>query len=125
MLGFQINVPIFASGQRWSRIRKAQFELDKARVSSSAVTDNLLLQEKQLRYNLINAREQYESQRDNVEVAGRIYESVNNKYREGMASSLELTQAHNNLLTAESNHINSLMTLLQTKLALEKLLNEF
>lgn len=125
MLGFQINIPIFASGQRWSRIRKARFELDKARISSSAVTDNLLLQEKQLRYNLINAREQYESQRDNVEVAERIYKSVNNKYREGMVSSLELTQAHNNLLTAESNHINSLMTLLQTKLALEKLLNEF
>lgn len=124
-VGFQVNIPIFASGQRWSKIRKAQFELDKIKISKSAVTDNLLLQEKQLRYNLINAREQYDSQHDNVEVAERIYTSVNNKYREGMASSLELTQAHNNLLTAESNHINSLMTLLQTKLAFKKLLNEF
>lgn len=124
MIGFQVNIPIFASGQRWSKIRKAQFELDKIKVSKSAVTDNLLLQEKQLRYNLINAREQYDSQRDNIEVAERVYESVNNKFREGMASSLDLTQAHNNLLTAESNHINSLMTLLQTKLAFEKLLNE-
>lgn len=125
MLGFQLNIPIFASGQRYSKIRKAQFDLDKVRSNKSLLSDNLVLSEKQLRFNLINAREQYESHRDNVEVASRIYNSVNNKYREGMASSLEVTQAHNNLLTAESNHSGSILTLLQTQLALQKLLNNF
>ncbi|MBN1387777.1 MAG: TolC family protein [Bacteroidales bacterium] len=123
MLGFQVSIPIFASGQRYSRIRQAQIELEKAVTNKNLVSDQLLLQEKQLRFNLINARDQYDTQRENVDVAYRVYESVENKYREGVASSLDLTQAHNNYLQAENNYISALMDLLQTKLALDKLLN--
>jgi len=125
MLGFQMNVPIFASGQRYSKIRRAQYDLEKAATAKSQVTDNLLLQEKQLRFNLASAKEQYESQLENLDVAKRVYESVNNKYREGMASSLDVTQAQNIMLTAESNYETSVLNLLQTKLALQKLLNIF
>ncbi|HDZ41448.1 MAG TPA: TolC family protein [Bacteroidetes bacterium] len=123
MLGFQVSVPIFASGQRYSRIKKAQIDLEKARTNKSLVSDQLKLQEKQLRFNLINARDQYDTQKENVEVACRVYQSVENKYRQGVASSLDLTQAHNNYLQAENNYVSALMDLLQTKLALDKLLN--
>ena len=123
MAGLQISVPIFASGQRWSQIRKAQINLEKARTTKDMVTDQLLLQEKQLRYNLINANEQYLSQKDNIEVSGRVYASTENKFKQGMASSLDLTQANTLYLEAENNYISSLMNLLQTKLALDKLLN--
>jgi outer membrane protein TolC len=81
------------------------------------------MQEKQLRYNLVNANIQYTSQKDNVEVSKRVFTSVENKYRQGMASSLDLTQANSLYLTAENNYVSSLMNLLQTKLALDKLLN--
>ena len=87
------------------------------------VTDQLLLQEKQLRYNLVNANQQYISQKDNIDVSKRVYASMENKFRQGMASSLELTQANTLYLQAENNYITSLMSLLQTKLALDKLLN--
>jgi len=123
LLGFQVSVPIFASGQRYSKIKKAQINLEKARTNSNMVSDQLLLQEKQLRYNLINARDQYQRQKENVEVSYRVYESVENKYREGIVSSLDLTQAHNNYLQAENNYISALMDLLQTRLAMDKLLN--
>lgn len=125
MLGFQVSVPIFASGQRYSKLKKAQINLEKERNNKSMVSDQLKLQEKQLRFNLVNARDQYNTQKENVEVSYRVYESVENKYREGVASSLDLTQAHNNYLQAENNYISALMDLLQSKLALEKLLNNF
>ena len=123
IVGLQISVPIFASGQRYQRIRKAQINLDMARTTKEMVTDQLLLQEKQLRYNLVNANQQYISQKDNIEVSKRVYASMENKFRQGMASSLELTQANTLYLQAENNYITSLMSLLQTKLALDKLLN--
>ena len=123
IVGLQISVPIFASGQRYQRIRKAQINLDRARTTKEMVTDQLLLQEKQLRYNLVNANQQYISQKDNIEVSKRVYASMENKFRQGMASSLELTQANTLYLQAENNYITSLMSLLQTKLALDKLLN--
>jgi outer membrane protein len=121
--GLQISIPIFASGQRYHKIRKAQINLDKARTTREMVTDQLLLQEKQLRYNLVNANQQYISQKDNIDVSKRVYASMENKFRQGMASSLELTQANTLYLQAENNYITSLMSLLQTKLALDKLLN--
>lgn len=123
MAGLQLSVPIFASGQRYSKINKARIELEKARLTKDLVTEELLIREKQLRYNLVNANLQYTSQRDNVEVARRVYESTENKFRQGMASSLELTQANSLFLQAENNYISSLMELLQSKLALDKLLN--
>jgi outer membrane protein TolC len=121
--GLQINVPIFASGQRYHRIKKARVNLEKARTTREMVTDQLLLQEKQLRYNLVNANQQYISQKDNIDVSKRVYASMENKFRQGMASSLELTQANTLYLQSENNYITSLMSLLQTKLALDKLLN--
>ena len=94
MTGVQVSIPIFASGQRYQRIRKAQINLEKARTTKEMVTDQLLLQEKQLRYNLVNANLQYISQKDNIDVSKRVYASIENKFRQGMASSLELTQAN-------------------------------
>jgi len=69
------------------------------------VAEQLLLQEKQLRYNLVNANLQYISQLENVEVSKRVYASTENKYRQGMASSLELTQANSLYLQAENNYV--------------------
>jgi outer membrane protein len=121
--GLQLSVPILASGQRYARIRKAQFNLEKATTTREMVTEQLLIQEKQLRYNLVNANLQYKSQKENVEVSKRVYASMENKFRQGMASSLELTQANSLYLQAENNYVSALMNLLQTKLALDKLLN--
>lgn len=42
----------------------------------------------------------------------------------GSVSSLDLTQANNNYLSAESNFTNACLNLLQAKTQLEKLYNE-
>jgi outer membrane protein len=123
MIGLQLNVPVFASGQRNSQIRQARINLDKAVNSKEMVEEQLLLLEKQLRYNLVNANQQYKSQKENVEVSRRVYASTENKFRQGMASSLDLTQANSLYLQAENNHVSALMNLMQTKIALDKLLN--
>ena len=123
MAGLSLSVPLLASGQRYAQIRKAKLNLEKARNTKAMVTEQLLLQEKQLRYNLVNANLQYKSQMENIEVSKRVYASMENKYKQGMASSLELTQANDQYLQAENNYVSALMNLLQTKVALDKLLN--
>jgi outer membrane protein len=123
MTGLQLSIPIFGSGQKYSQIKKAQIRYQQAKTTKEMVTEQLLLQEKQLRYNLVNANLQYISQKDNIEVSKRVYASTENKYKQGMASSLELTQANSLYLQSENNYVSALMNLLQTKLALDKLLN--
>ena len=87
------------------------------------VTDQLLMQEKELRFNLQSAWEQYNLQKENVELASRVLQSFKNKYNQGVASSLELTQANNNYLAAQNNYLSALMNLLRTKVAFDKLMN--
>ncbi len=120
----QLQIPIFASGLRDAKIKKARINLEKAGNSKSMVSEQLLMQERQLRYNLLSANEQFKSQKANIEIAGRVLKSFENKYNQGMASSLDLTQANNNYLTAQNNYISALMNLLQTKVAFDKLMNK-
>ena len=123
-VALQLQIPIFASGLRSAKINKAKINLDKSLNTKSMVSEQLLMQERQLRYNLLNANEQFKSQKANIEIAGRVLESYQNKYNQGMASSLDLTQANNNYLTAQNNYIQALMNLLQTKVAFDKLMNK-
>ncbi len=124
VIGFNVSIPIFSSGVRQSRVRQARINLDIAENQKALLSEQLSIQEKQLRYNLNNAIEQYDSQKANVEVSRRVYQNITNKYRQGMASSLDLTTANNNYLQAENSYISALMQLLESHVAMEKLLNE-
>lgn len=68
-----------------------------------------------------NLLEQYNNQKMNVEVAKEIYKKMSLKYEQGVVSSLELTSANNNYLSAESNFTNILFQLLDAEIALRKL----
>jgi len=121
--GISLSVPLFSSGMRNARVSQSRINLDIAQRNQEMVRDQLELQKSQLVYNYQNAIENYNVQKENIEVAGRVYRSIQNKYQQGMASSLDLTQANSNFLTAENNYLSSAMTLLQAKTSLEKLYN--
>jgi outer membrane protein TolC len=123
VFGLQLSVPIFASSQRYAKISRAKINLEKARTTKDMMTDQLLMQEKQLRFNLQSANDQYKLQKENIELASRVLKSFQNKYNQGMASSLDLTQANTNYLTAQNNYLTALMNLLQTRVAFDKLMN--
>ncbi len=121
--GISLSLPIFSGGARKAQISKAKIELDKSKRDKSLFEEQLQLQNKQLTFELKNAYDNYLLQKDNVDVAQRVFTSFQNKYKQGVISSLELTQANGNYLQAESNYVSSVMTFLQAKLSLDKLYN--
>ena len=123
LVGLQMNVPIFSSGSRKSKVDQARINYETTLNNKALLTDQLLIQEKQYRYNLRSGMELYESQKRNVEVSKRVYDNINLKYQQGLVSSLDLTTANNNYLQAESGYINALVQLLNAQLELDKLLN--
>ena len=122
-IGLQANIPIFASGQRHMRAQQAKINLEKAKNNSDLFTESILMQEKQLRFNLNSAVESLELQKDAMEVAQRVFESITRKYQYGTASSLDVTIANTSLLQAQGNYINAMMDVLTAQTELEKLLN--
>ena len=62
--------------------------------SKQFAAEGLKVEFMQARYDLANALETYRSEKKNLEVAGKVVDKTREKYREGIASSLELTQVN-------------------------------
>ncbi|HMM10783.1 MAG TPA: TolC family protein [Bacteroidales bacterium] len=121
IIGLQLQIPIFSSGLRHYRTQQAKIDLLTVENSKMLLTDQLKIQEKQLTFNLNNALEQYDNQRRSIEVSRRVYQSLRDKFENGLISGLDLITADNNYLRAESDYLNAMMQVLNAKLQLDKL----
>ena len=115
IIGLQMNIPLFSSGERRSKVVQAEYDLEVAKNSKEQMGDQLSIQYKQLTFNFLNAIEKYETQKENVEVSREVYKSLKTKYEQGLISSLELTTADNNYLAAESDYLNSMLEVLRAQ----------
>ena len=123
MIGLQLSIPIFAGGSRYSKIQQAQVEVQKAENNRELARKNLQKQLQDSRNTFLTAMDKYYTQQENRKLAKRVFERTNEKFKEGVASSSELTQANDKYLEAESNYISAVVELLNAKIALDKLLN--
>ncbi len=123
VVGLSLNFPILSSGMRNSQVNQAKIQYETTKNNKSLLEDQLLLQERQVRFNLENAIDQYLNRKNNVDVTYRIYKNYQFKYEQGVASSLDLSTSNNNYLQAESDYLYSILSLLDAQLSLQKLLN--
>ena len=123
IIGLNLDIPIFSSGMRNSQLSQARIQYEITLNNKSLVSDQLLLQEKQYRFNLNNAMEQYNNRLRNIDVAYNVYMNYVLKYQQGVASSLDLSTANSMYLQAEADYIGSLINLFDAHLALQKLMN--
>lgn len=122
-IGVQISMPLWSSGKRAAGVIDKKIALEEARNTFAETTDNLGIQNQQLRYNLQNAYETYMNEKDNIEVSGRVFQSTTNKFNYGAASNLELVNASNDLITAQSSYIQAALNLVQAQASLKEFLN--
>ncbi len=117
-----LNIPVFSSGLRSSRTQQARLELEKSHIAREEMRNALLLQKEEALANYRTAREQYQGEKSNLELAERIYQRTRIMYTEGMATSLELTQANEQLLTTQANYYSSVFNVLNAQNDIERAL---
>jgi outer membrane protein TolC len=123
LFNLQIRIPLWSSGQRAAKVHEARIA-EKIIENTVFETENMLRSsDKQLRYDLASSLDEYENQRNNIDVSKRVFDNIANKYEYGAASSLDLTNASNNFIIAQSAYIQSMLNLLNARIALEDLLN--
>jgi outer membrane protein len=115
-----LNIPIFSSGFRSSRVSQKSLELEKSKLATLQVSQSLELQMQRAISDWQAALEKYQNEKDNLGLAERILDRTKIMQREGLASSLELTQANDQYLTTQANYLNSLFELLNAKNNIEK-----
>lgn len=119
-----LSVPIFSGLQRKSQLDQEKITLQQTQLNKSLLEDQLRLNEAQYKYDLQNATENFNLQKENVEVAKSVLGHYQAKFNVGNISSLDLTQANNNYLEAENNYTSACLDLLEAQTNLLKLYNE-
>lgn len=122
MIGASLSLPIFQSGSRMAKVKSAKIDLQETINSQQQAVDGLRVQYNQLCYDLVSAIESYQIQKENLEVTQRVFNNTSEKFKYGHASNLEVTTANSDILTAQSNYIQAVMSVINAQVALENLL---
>lgn len=121
MVGINLNVPIWGSGMKLSRIQQAQLELEKVKNQREMAEKGLTLEYSQAIISFNNASEKFVAEKENKDLAEKIYNKTLSKYKEGLCTSMELTQVQNQLFTTQTNYFTAALELLNSRTKLEKL----
>ena len=123
MVGASVTIPLFQSGSRMASVRSAKVAHAQTLNDKQQAEDGLRIQFNQLCYDLTTALESYQIQRENLDVTKRVFDNLTEKYKFGRASSLEVTNASTDIISAQSNYIQAVMNVIAAQIELETLLN--
>ena len=122
--GLSLKVPIFDGLEKKAQVERARLDLEMARNQQRELAQAIELEASNARTSYLNSRERLANQEKNLKLAERIFNTTQVKYREGVGSSLELTQAEQGLYQSQQNYNQALYDLLQAKTALDKALGK-
>ncbi len=124
IIGATLNVPIFDGLDKAAKIKRARIDVAKFQLQLNDLERGIQLEVVNARGNYRNAKARLDNQDENLALAERILETTRIKYREGVGSSLEMTQAEQELYRTQANRLNALYDLVLAKSALDKALGK-
>lgn len=119
IFGVQMNIPVFSSLMRSSRVQQAKINLEKAERAQIETSEKLNLSYQTAKINYENALENFQTAKESMALAERIEHKENIKFFEGISGSFELTQAQNQLYTKQQEYLQSIFDLISKKAALD------
>lgn len=122
-LGLSLNIPIFSSFGRQAKTQQAKIAFDQAKTQQTEAQQQLLLKYQSAKSDYEFRIEQYASAKENLQLAERIERKQNVKFTEGISTSFDFTDAQQQLYKAQQNYLQSMVDVINTKAALDKLIN--
>jgi outer membrane protein TolC len=122
-VGLNLNIPIFSSLGRTAKTQRAEINLEIAEENLTETEQQIKLQIAQAKSNYQFSIEDYEVKKQNLKLAERIESKNQTKFFEGIGSSFELRQAQTQLYTAQQEFLQAMLDVINSKAALETILN--
>jgi outer membrane protein TolC len=119
VVGLNLTVPIFDGLDKKARLQRAKVGLEKSYLQKDEFERSMSMEVRNSRIEYQNARQTVDARKSTLDLAQRIYDTTQIKYREGVGSSVELSQAEGDLYEAQNNYINGLYELIVAKTDLE------
>ena len=120
ILGGQLNVPIFDSFMKKAKISRAKIQTLNFLEQKDLFERSVDLEVSNARNNFTNAKERLDNQKKNMALAEKIYATTQTKYKNGLGSSLEITQAEQSLYATQQQYNQALYDLIVAKFNLNK-----
>jgi outer membrane protein TolC len=121
-IGVQMNVPIFNGWLRTNQLKEAKLNVEKTQNNIEYLKQSLDFQTEMSRTTLKNAMLQVQSQRRNMDLANDVLDLAQRKYKAGVGSNIEVTQAQTDQLRAQTNYFSVLLDLINAQADLKKAL---
>ncbi|MEO6288755.1 MAG: TolC family protein, partial [Ginsengibacter sp.] len=114
--GILLSIPIFQGGKRLEQIKRAQLEIRQVDNSLKSLQNNINTQYVQALSSYKSNLYNYNSIKENLDLANEVYEIIRLQYRAGIKTYLEVINAETDLRTAQINYYNALYQLLSSKI---------
>ena len=121
-LGITLNVPIFSSFARSARTQQAQIALEKAKTDLTETEQKLKLAYQNAKSDYEYSIEQYNSSKESLGLAERIENKQQIKFKEGLSSSFDFTEAQRQLYSSQQTYLQAMVDVINKKAALEKII---
>ncbi|MEO0732633.1 MAG: TolC family protein, partial [Bacteroidota bacterium] len=115
VVGISASIPIYDFGGRAARVERAKLAKQKVVNQYNDVNRSIQLEVLNARGTFTAANNRLQVTKDNLELAERIYETTQIKYREGVGASLEVVQAEQALYESQANYLQALYDTLVAK----------
>jgi outer membrane protein TolC len=124
LLGVSVNIPIFSSLKRSAQTQQAKINLEKANRQLEEKSEELKLAHQKAVSDYQFSIDQYNTSKENLQLAERIEHKETIKFLEGISTSFDLTNAQNQLYNSQQIFLQSIFDIITTKAALETALNK-
>jgi outer membrane protein TolC len=108
LIGMKISVPIFDGFAKASRVTKAKLELEKTNNNLEQLKANIDNDVAQARLKITSAILTMDSQKKNMELAEKVFNTTKKKYEQGLGSNQEIYTAQTELKVAQNNYYSAL-----------------
>ncbi len=124
VVGLTINVPLFAGYGTKAKVQQAKLKLEMIQNGKLDMERGISFQVRSARITYENAQKNLAQREKNLALAEKIYNTTKIKYKEGVGSSLELSQAEMSLYQSQQNIIDGKFELLKAKIKLKQALGK-
>jgi outer membrane protein TolC len=124
LFGVNINIPIFSSWGRTSRVQQAKIDYENAKEAVSNKEKELQLQYAKAKNDFEHSIHQYDVARKNLALAEKIEHKEQIKFKEGVGNSFQLNQARMQLYQTQQKYLQTIIEIINKKVMLENILGE-
>ena len=113
--GISIKAPIYDGGMKKAQMENIKLKMNKTDLQKQDLERLITLQVRNSQRSIINAKNIVNNSKKNLNLSQLIFDKTKIKFKEGIGSSIEITQAEGDLYQAQGNYINALYDLLIAK----------